>query len=173
VKLSIFNFFKSSPIKKIIINKSNTDRVMILSASLDKKKIISSAINSLIFILKHLAGGYDLYFIPSKNSNNPGFMLEISNCDYEAIINSCNKKEDSTIYEVNLRFKGMNSNRVNEAKKFLMSKFNLKKITNEFFINLALLIHKKCLEFSKKNKYKIFLIPEENSGKKILLLTYY
>jgi len=173
MSFSVLDFFKRDVAIKVKINKFNTNKVMVLSESLDKGDVISRAINFFLFVLEHVEDEYVLYFLPPKRSKKPGFKLALSGYVPKAVEDSSGQDNSLEIYSINLIFKAISGERVTSVKNFLMSQFSLTEISDEFFVNLALIVYQDCLEFSKREGYKMYMIPEESSGKKILAITNY
>ena len=158
MNISIKGLFKSfSPAKSIKIDKMNLRKAMVFSESLNKECIITSAINLLSLLIKGLKEEYELYFlIPEGNGLffNIKYLKELLD----------NSDALGCGLDAHVEVEVKNNKLMEDLKKYIKTQSSAV-ISEDFIINLALMIYIEFLQYIKREGYEAYLVPVADSNK--------
>ncbi len=149
----------------VCVHKDIINKLLILSESLDRTDILARAISSLLCILEYYQDDYTLFYVPDENSKKKFLFLALPVCVNIALHRPVACGDDSTIYNVVLASNWRRLQSVRSMKKYLSSSFHLNVVSDQFLMNLALIVHKNNLEALAKGEYSVYMFSNNDFSK--------
>ena len=154
--MEVFMLYDINKLREVKISQTVINHLLILSKSLDRNKIISRSMLSLLLILKYYEDNYSLHYVPKKNGKN-FLALVLPVCIDIASRQAVNFNDDTRMCNVVLSSNVIYIKEIEKAKEYLRTAFHLRIVPDQLFMNLALIVYKNNLEALVNGNYEIHM----------------